>query len=110
TCQLEHDAAVDDESGHPAVHATRADAPRTYALTSGAVLFRRPAERSSLKPRPAPPPAPVPGDRVRLARTPGTAPAHQGLAGATGTVLAVAGDRVTVRLDEPYVASGISQR
>ncbi|MGZ4431320.1 MAG: hypothetical protein ACXVYV_06695 [Gaiellales bacterium] len=56
------------------------------------------------------PPVLEPGDRVRLRRVPGTMPGHRALAGAKGTVEAVHGNRVIVRMDEPYQADCVEQR
>jgi hypothetical protein len=56
------------------------------------------------------PPALEPGDRVRLRSVPGTMPGHRALAGAKGTVEAIRGNRVIIRMDEPYLADGVEQR
>ena len=69
---------------------------------------RRPA--SPFKPRPPAPPDLQAGDHVRIKRVPGTMPAHVHLEGATGVVERVAGERVVLRLDEPYRASGLTQQ
>jgi hypothetical protein len=56
----------------------------------------------------APPPAPEPigvGTRVRIGRA-----AEHPLAGATGEVVRISGRSVVVRMDEPYEASGVTQR
>lgn len=52
----------------------------------------------------------LPGDRVRLRRSPGTMPGHAALDGKRGTVLRVTPGRVVLEMDEPYVASGLEQR
>jgi hypothetical protein len=71
---------------------------------------RRDRARSPIKPRPPAPPALSPGDHVRIKRVPGTMPGHAQLDGATGVVERVGGDRVVVRLDEPYQAAGVTQQ
>jgi hypothetical protein len=71
---------------------------------------RRSRAASPLKPRPPAPPALSAGDHVRIKRVPGTMPAHQHLEGATGVVERVAGDRVVLRLDDPYEVNGLTQQ
>jgi hypothetical protein len=71
---------------------------------------RRSRPASPLKPRPPAPPELDVGDHVRIKRVPGTMPAHAQLEGATGVVERVAGDRVVLRLDDPYEASGVTQQ